>query len=152
MVEGGCRGPWGRSCSSSMECLTCWSVWGCCCWGSEGRSAVCEWECVSRRGVTVRQRRGGEREGEGYREWHIENLDFRQLVRQHLLSSSCVAEQLIREMSSVMYGSFLSALTGSLSEVGCCAGRPALTPRLGHLSPTLHSTRFWWRLISFKPC
>lgn len=46
MVEGGCRGPWGRSCSSSTECLKCWSVWGCCCWGSEGRLAVCEWECV----------------------------------------------------------------------------------------------------------
>lgn len=119
-VGGGCRGPSGRSCSSLMECLKCWSVWWCCCLGSEGRSAVCEWEYA----WEMR---------DGYREWHIENLEFRQLVRHHLLSSGCVAEQLIREMSSVMYASFLSALTGAFGETGCGALHSDLTLRLGTL-------------------
>lgn len=65
------------------------------------------------------------------------------MVRHHLLSSGCVAEQLIREMSSVMYVPLLSALTGALRETG----HPALLLRFGKLNLTLHGTRI---LVSFN--
>lgn len=68
-VEGGCRGPSERSCSSWTGCLKCWLVWWYCCLGSGGRSAVCEREYVWGREKerSDRQRRGGERtEGGGW--------------------------------------------------------------------------------------
>lgn len=91
--EGECRGPAGHSYSSWMECLTCWWAWPHCCWGSEGRLAVCEWMqvcvrscmCVSENvSVCAKERETGgqgerEREryrGNSYRNGHDENLKF----------------------------------------------------------------------------
>ena len=101
-------------------------------------------EHVRRRGETVRQR-GGEDRWRGKDahmcEWHIENLDFRQLVRHRLLSSGCPCPW--NEQCEVR---FLSALTGALGETDGRPGHSAHPLRLANIPHSLHRTRI---VVSF---
>lgn len=133
LEEVGWRGPVGHSYSSSMEYLKCWWAWRHCCWGSEGRLAVCEWVCVHCVSVCAKERetgRQGERERERGTVTGIDTLkiwssqQFSQSVSQS--GTICSVQTVLLSISTMkwaVYCTFSDApvLTGAHRKTGRCA-------------------------------